>query len=194
MEVHPSSEHTTTLAPSDEQTKELLESGELRNEDENLADKARSGTTLEMVSSMMDFNDHKCVVFTPRKRFFLGLGCFLYCIDVLSDIYVAISTFVTSNNDTSQLILASVMLFFVLMPLAYGNYVAQKRRYNICSFFGSNITRKTVWYVDPDTLRGRPFKTNIMSLRVGFERTHCFKSSVYVTNGGGNQQFGDITS
>ena len=93
---------------------------------------------------------HYCTVLPLHRQIFLVGSSVLYCADIFTDVYVAIDTLVRGKD----IDVGVLMLFFVIVPLIYGNYITQSNRFGRIRYI--NPVQNIFW-VDKERIKGRPF-------------------------------------
>ena len=108
---------------------------------------------------------HHCTVLPLHRQVFLVASSILYCADILTDIYVAIDTLYRGNDPD----VGALMLFFVIVPLIYGNYITQSNRFGRVRFINP---AKNIFSLDKKRITGRPFLRTFAP--------YCWDSPVHV--------------
>ena len=75
--------------------------------------------------------DHECNVLPLYRQLFLIGSSLLYCADIFTDIYVSVDTLLRSRD----VVIGCLMLFFVILPLIYSNFITQRNRYSFAKLF-----------------------------------------------------------
>ncbi|KAL5255647.1 hypothetical protein ACHWQZ_G011028 [Mnemiopsis leidyi] len=101
---------------------------------------------------------HSCTVLPLHRQIFLVASSVLYCADIFTDIYVAIDTLVRGDDPD----VGVLMLFFVVVPLIYGNYITQSNRFGRIRYINPELNAFTI---DKERIKGRPFLRTLAPYR-----------------------------
>ena len=95
---------------------------------------------------------HCCTVLPLHRQIFLVASSLLYCADIFTDIYVAIDTLARGKSYDPDV--GALMLFFVIVPLIYGNYITQSNRFGRIRYINPELN---IFTIDKERIKGRPF-------------------------------------